>query len=357
MAEVVLMKGNEVIGETLIRAGTNLFAGYPITPSSEMLEYMSAHLEPAGGHFIQAESELAAATMVAAASTMGGRALTVTSGPGLSLMMETLNKMCVSRLPGLFIDVQRAATTIFPEQSDYNYVTKGLGQNGLRGLVYAPANLQEAVDIAYNCYDKAEEYDIPVMLMLDGMIGQMEEPVTLPEPKTRTKPLSYIPPTGCEGRAPVMGKGEPRLPGKGLDEACEWGRHELWKMYRQWVDTEVMYEEYMMDDAEYVIIAYGSSGRICRDTVNMMRAEGYKVGLFRPITIYPFPEKQIAGLKDRGIKGALVVEMAIPPQFYDDVRLHIDRSIPLGFYARCGGIMVDEFEAMDALKKLIEEVE
>lgn len=358
MSKKVLMKGNEVMAEAAVRAGANFFAGYPITPSSEMLEYLSWRLPECGRSFLQAESEVAAAAMIQAASIAGARAMTVTSGPGISLMAETLNNMAMTRLSGLFIDVQRAAGTIFPEQSDYNYVTKTLGHNGLRGFVLAPHTLQEAVDLVYLAFDKGEELETPVFIMSDGMIGQMEEPVELPPFKERTVPLKYIPPTGCEGREAVTGRMQPlATPTKSIEYVMEDSRKKCWDDYCRWVDEEVMYEEYMMEDAEYIIAAYGSSARICKDTVMMLRDSGFKVGMFRPISLFPFPKNQIRGFKSRGIKGVLSVEMALPPMFLDDVRLELDQSIPIRSYIRCGGVMVDEYEAYDKMLQLIRDTQ
>lgn len=346
-------KGNEIIAEAAIRAGLQFFSGYPITPQTELLEYMSQELVDRGGVFVQAESELSAITMVQAASSAGARAMTATSGPGLSLMAETLNSIAMSRLPAVIVDVQRAASTIAPEQSDYNYVVKGLGHNGQRGLVCAPGNLQECADLTFWAFEKADQYSVPVFIMVDGMIGQMEESVLMPDAVTTRRTLAYTPPTGCAGRPAVQGKTQPRpVSGQTSEDALESGRIENYNMYRKWVDTEALYEEYMMSDAEYVFIAYGSAARICRDAVRLLRNKGIKAGLFRPITLHPFPEKQIAAIQ---AKGVLTVEMALPPMLYDDVRLYINRSIPHTFYSRCGGNMVDEHEAAKEMLKLIKE--
>ena len=351
-----LMKGNEAIAEAAIRAGVDFFAGYPITPSTELLEYMSRRMPEENRVFVQGESEVASSSMIFTAAQTGARAMTATSGPGLALMCENMGVLALARLPAVFVDVQRAASNITPEQSDYNYVTKSPGHNGLRGLVYAPGSVQEAVDLTYMAFDKADEYMIPTYIMSDSMIGQMEEAIKLPEPRSGPRPNEgMIWPTGCEGRNRILGRNQPMPFGGEIsgEDALEISRMEAYKMYRQWVDTEVMYEEYMMEDAEYIIIAYGSSARICKDTIRILRSKGIKAGLFRPITLYPFPEKQIAALRAKAI---LVVEMALPPMFYDDVRLHMDRSIPHDFYARCGGNMVDEEEAAEAMLKLIKEV-
>lgn len=348
MAEAVLMKCNEAMGEAAIRAGANFFAGYPITPSSEMLEYLSRRLPEEGRSFIQAESEVSAAAMVQAAALAGGRAMTVTSGPGFSLMAETLNNLAMIRVCALFIDVQRSASLIFPEQSDYNYVTKSLGHNGLRGYVVAPHTVQEAVDLTYTIFDKGEELECPVFIMTDGMMGQMEEPVILPPYKERSVPLKFTPATGCAGREALSSRKQPAL--------LEKSRFDAYADYCRWEKEEVLYEEYLMDDAEYVITAYGTSARICKDTVNMMRSKGYKVGLFRPITLFPFPKYQIAEFGKRKIRAVLSVEMAMPPMFYEDVRYALGPDVPVKFYNRCGGNMVDEYEAEDAMLELIGEV-
>ena len=356
MSDRVFMKGNAVIAEAALRAGIDFFAGYPITPQSELLEYMSINMPKRGKVFIQAESEVASVSMVQAASIAGARSMTATSGPGLSIMAETLSNLVLCRLPAVIVDVQRAAGNLTPEQSDYNYVTKSLGHNGLRGLVYAPANLQEAADLTYASFEKAEKYSVPVFIMTDGVMGQMEEAVYLPDQYSGERHLDYIPPTGCTGRECVGGRTQPQplASGETAEDALEAHRKACWDMYREWVDTEVMYDQYMMDDAEYVIIAYGTAARVCQDTVNILRGQGYKVGMFRLVTLYPFPEKQISNIK---AKGVLTVEMALPPMLYDDVRLHLNPAIPHKYYIRCGGNMVDENEAAEAIIELKKEVE
>lgn len=353
------MKGNEAVAEAVIRGGVDLFAGYPITPSSEMLEYASDHMGDIDAKFIQVESELAASTMLSAAGLIGRRAFTTTSGPGLALMTENLSNMILSRVTALFVVVQRAANNITPEQADYNYATKGLGHNGQRGYTLAPSTLQEAVDLAYTALDKGQELECPVLLMMDGMLGQMEEPVELPPYKPSKISTKLIPPTGCKGRQKVDSRSMPRPRSltETMEDALERARNELYQDYQRWVDEEVLFEEYMMDDAEYVIVSYGSSARICRDAIKILREKGHHVGLFRLITLSPFPEKQIAAFKDRGIKGVLTVEMAMPPMLHYDVRLHLDQNIPCKFYNRCGGNIVDEIEAAEAMEKMIKEVQ
>lgn len=353
------MKGNEAVAEAVIRGGVDLFAGYPITPSSEVLEYASDHMGDIDAKFIQVESELAASTMLSAAGLIGRRAFTATSGPGIALMTENLSNMILARTTALFVVVQRAANNITPEQADYNYATKGLGHNGQRGYAIAPSTVQEAVDLAYTALDIGQELESPVLLMMDGMLGQMEEPVEFPPYKPSKVSTKLIPPTGCKGRAKENSRSMPRLssPTEPQEDALERHRNQMYQEHLRWIEEEVKYEEYMMEDAEYVIVSYGSSARICRDTIDMMREKGYPVGLFRPITIFPFPEKQIAAFKDRGIKGVLTVEMAMPPMLNTDVRLHLHHSIPCRFYNRCGGHTVDEIEAAEAMEALIKEVQ
>lgn len=353
MSELMFKKGNEVTAEALVRAGADLFCGYPITPSSEFLEYMSWRMPEVGRRFIQSESEIAAASMLYGGAVGGGRVVTVTSGPGLSLMAETLNFFATNRYPAVFVDVQRDAHHLAVEQSDYNYVTKSLGHHGLRGFVYAPSNLQQAVVIAYNAFDKAEELRTPVFLMLDGMLGQMEEMVELPPFKTRVKPLNYPIVSGAKGRSAVTITGQaPRMsPDESSEDASERMRRNTFADYRSWVKTEVLYDEFKMEDAEYAFISYGSSARISRDAVKILRAQGRKVGLFSAVTLHPFPERQIAALR---LKGAVCVEMAQPPQFYYDVKAHLNPEIPLLSYARCGGNIVDENEAAELMLDMME---
>lgn len=361
MRKTIFEKGNVVIAESAILAGCKFFSGYPITPQSELLEYVSWRFPEEGRIFIQAESEVASSGMVRGASIAGARAMTATSGPGLALMTEHLSDMCLARLPGVIVDVQRAANGISPEQSDYNYVTKGIGQNGQRAMAYAPGNLQECADIMALAFDKADQYRIPVFIMTDGMIGQMEEPVLLPEPVTERKHIPFESPLGRRGRGyPIKDIG--MMPGNPLpykngmrsDEALEFARHENWDMYKGWVENEVLYDTLMMDDAEYVIVAYGSAARTCIDAVKMLRAQGIKIGMFRLISISPFPERQIAAFK--GYKGVLTVEMSLPCNLFLDVEHYLDRSIPHRSYVRCGGNVIDEEGVCNAVLEMANEV-
>lgn len=346
------MKGNEAISETAIRCGLDFFAGYPITPQTEMLEYISRRLPQEGKVFIQAESEIASSNMILGAAIGGARAMTATSGPGLALMAEVLCNFGIGRLPMVLVDVQRAFNTISPCQSDYNFLVKGLGHGGTRAFVTAPMNVQEAVDCTELAFEKSWEYCVPAILLVDGMLGQTTEGVVLPERKTQLPPPNYETPVGKRQRGhrsfQLFNGNYQGLSGEEAMEKC---LNDSNAMYRSWVDTEARCCEHAMEDAEYVIFAYGSCARICLDAVKELRNRGYKVGMFRPVTLYPFPEKQIAALK--GLKGALCVEMALPEQFYPDVALHLDRGIPLHRYSRCGGTLVEAEDVTEEMLKII----
>ena len=356
MSERIAIKGNEAISETAIRCGLDFFAGYPITPQTEMLEYISRRLPQEGKVFVQAESEISSSNMILGAAIGGARAMTATSGPGLALMAEVLCNFGIGRLPVVLVDVQRAFNTISPCQSDYNFLVKGLGHGGTRAFVTAPMNVQEAVDCTELSFEKAWEYCVPAILLIDGMLGQTTEGVVLPEKKTELPPPKYAVPTGRGNKAQrafQLFNGNYRgLFGEDATEACLVDNN---RMYREWVKTEARSASYRMEDAEYAIFAYGSCARICLDVVDELRAEGYAVGMFRPITLFPFPELQIQAI--HGIKAALSVEMALPEQFYPDVALNLDRSIPLYSYSRCGGNLVEAGDVAGTMRKIITEGE
>jgi 2-oxoglutarate ferredoxin oxidoreductase subunit alpha len=345
------MKGNHAMGEAAIRAGVEFFAGYPITPQTEMMEYLSRRLPEEGRVFFQAESEIGSSNMVLGAAVGGARAMTATSGPGLALMAEVLSKAAVGRMPMVLVDISRYFDGIAPSQGDYNFLVKGLGHGGLRPFVVSPMTVQEAIELLLLCFEKSWEYCIPAVLLTDGMLGQTTEGVVLPKAVTQLPPPKYRVPNGKKGREKYFQTYNGNYKELGYDDAYEACVNDTVEMYRSWVENEVRFEEYLMEDAEYVVFSYGSAARICIDTVNQLRGEGIKAGMFRPITLFPFPEKQIAAL--RGLKGALSVEMANPEQFLEDVKLHLDKSIPLASYTRCGGNVIVSEEAADALKAMM----
>lgn len=308
-----VMEGNIAVCESAIRAGCKFYAGYPITPQTSITETLSYRMEEENGVFVQAESELAAINMVAGASAGGMRAMTATAGPGFSLMAEGMSFLCASQLPAVIVDVMRTGpggATIRPSQSDYNYATKTLGHGGHRGFVVAPCTVQECADWTFRGFDISDKFRVPFVLLSDGMIGNMLEPVELPEPIKELPKRDYIV-DGCEGRKFRDQKDFERNPA--ILEAFYKSRNDLYKM---WADTMAEYEMYRMEDAEYVIAAFGSSARISKGSIDALREEGYKVGLIRPITLHPFPAKPFAVLDPKTVKFVLTVEMSDPKQFY-----------------------------------------
>lgn len=347
-----VMQGNIATAEAAVRAGCRFFCGYPITPQTSITEYLSTRMAEVEGEFIQAESEVAAINMLMGASAGGMRAMTATAGPGLSLMAEGLSCMAAGRYPGVIVDVQRGgagAGTITASQSDYNFVTKTLGHGGLRAFVLAPMSVQEVADFTFRAFDIADKYKNPVVILSDGVIGQMMEPVVLPEYKTVLPDKSDWIADGCEGRERRVIRdydlGNRELLEKRYIAASE--------MYEKWQQEEVVWENIQMDDAEVVIVAYGTSARIAKTVVTKLRSEGHKVGIIRPITLFPFPYDVISKLDKNTVKAVLVVEMAIPAQMYDDVKMVLDRNIPMHSATRCGGIVITPEEIEAALRKIM----
>lgn len=359
MSEKVVKKGNEALCEAALRAGCRFFAGYPITPQTTATEYLSWRMNEIGGVFVQAESELAAINMIAGSAHSGCRSMTATSGPGLSLMTETLSVMAGTRLPAVIVDIQRAGAGIGGiqgAQGDFYMITKTLGHGGLQGLVYAPDTIQESIDIIYEAWDKAEQYRTPVFIMTDGTMGQMMEAVMLPEFKD-IPDLSDQPYVACkrkDGRKKRLITDSPWFgPYSNMNDNMEYHYAEYEKMYESWNENEVRYEEFMMDDAEYLIIAWGTSARVAKTAIKHLRDQGIKVGLFRPITLCPFPKDQIASIDKNKIKAVLTVEMTIPSQFHHEVIIYLDKDIKIETYRRGGGNMVLDEEIEEALKKLM----
>jgi 2-oxoglutarate ferredoxin oxidoreductase subunit alpha len=341
----VLMKGNEAIGAAAIKAGCTHFFGYPITPQNEIPEYMSRELPKVGGTFVQAESEVAAINMVYGAAGAGVRCMTSSSSPGIALKQEGITYLAGAELPCVIVNIVRGGPGlggIQPAQSDYNQVTRGGGNGDYHLLVYAPANLQEMTDMVQDAFDAADYYRNPVMVVGDGMIGQMMEPVELKKigGKRDLKPKTWAV-TGTEG------KRKPNIINSVyLDpQVLEHHNYDLQAKYQEMMDTEALYETYMVEDAEIVITAYGTTSRIVRNAIEDLRAEGIKVGLIRPMTLWPFPEK---GFQDLGesVKAILTVEMSLG-QMVGDVRLAVRDRIPVEFFGRTGGMIPrpDEIKA------------
>lgn len=342
------MKGNEAIAEAAVQAECRFYAGYPITPQNEIPEYMSWRIPEVGGTFIQAESELSAINMVFGASACGARAMTSSSSPGISLKQEGISFLAGAELPAVIVNMQRGGPglgNISASQADYFQAVKGGGHGDYRLLVYAPYNLQELWDISMLAFDKADEYRNPVMILGDAIIGQMMEPFVptpyvRPELSEKTWALS-----GCEGRKPnvikslFMGEGE-----------LEQRNYMLQDKYQQMRDNEVRFQTYNTDDAEIIVVAFGIAARIAMSAVRKLRSEGHKIGLFRPITLFPFPEKQLNDLADKN-RRFIAVELNAG-QMVEDVRLAVNGKSEVLFYGRPGGAIITPEELHEKLLTL-----
>ncbi len=334
----VLISGNEALAEAAIRAGLRCYFGYPITPQNEIPEYMSRRLPEVGGVFVQAESELAAVNMVFGSAAVGERAMTSSSSPGISLMQEAISYLAGAELPAVIVNMQRGGPglgNIWPSQADYFQAVKGGGHGDYKLLVYAPAGVQEIVDLTIKAFDKADEYRIPVMILGDGLLGQMMEPVEFPDIKPRRpdKPWAL---TGAKDRPGRVIRSLFMLPGE--EGMLERHNYSLKAKYDRITEREVMHESMYMEDAETAVVAFGSAARIAKTAIARARSEGIKVGLIRPVTLFPFPEKQVAEAAER-VERMLVVEMNMG-QMVEDVRLAVNGRVPVSFYGRPGGAVL-----------------
>jgi len=360
MGELKLMKGNEVIAEAAIRFGCDGYFGYPITPQSEIMETLMLRKpwEDSGMVVVQAESEVASINMLYGGAACGKRVMTSSSSPGLSLMLEGISYLAGAELPCLIVNVVRGGPglgTIQPSQADYNQATKGGGHGDYQTLVLAPSSVQEMHDFVELGFDLAFKYRIPALILTDGVIGQMMEKVVLSEHKPRwtDEEIQKI-----SGDWATTGKKKSRDRHIAtslhlVSENQEAHNHKLQAKYRKIEEVETRYEEFMTEDADYLIVAYGSSARISRKAVQLARANGIKVGLLRPITVWPFPTLRIQNLAEK-VKGILSVEMSAG-QMVIDVKLAVNGKIPVEHYGRYGGIIPSPGEVIEALKqKLIE---
>lgn len=332
----ILMKGNEAIGAAAIKAGCKFFFGYPITPQNELPEFMSRELPKINGVFVQAESEISAINMVYGAAGAGFRVMTSSSSPGLALKQEGISYIAGAELPCVIVNISRGGPGlggIQPSQADYYMCTRGGGNGDYRHIVYAPATLQEAVDLTVEAFDVADYYRNPVMVLGDGMIGQMMEPVEFREPRKRELPPKDWATDGTEG------KRNPNIISSLFLDPAELEKHnfKLDKKYKDMEENEVRYEMYMVEDAEIVIVAYGTTSRITRNVVDALRNENIKVGLIRPITIWPFPNKAFKEIPS-STKAILTVEMSMG-QMIDDVKIANEGTLPVHFYGRAGGMI------------------
>lgn len=355
--EVKLMKGNEVIAHAAIRYGCDGYFGYPITPQSEVMETLM-ELKPwetTGMVVLQAESEISSINMLYGGAATGKRVMTSSSSPGISLMSEGLSYLAGAELPCLIINCQRGGPglgTIQPSQGDYFQATKGGGHGDFHLIVLAPNSVQEMHDHVAEAFDLAFKYRNPAMILADGAIGQMMEKVVLAPQRPRKTDEQ----TRAEARAwAAFGKTSDRERNvvtslELQSEKMEIINQRLQAKYRAMEENEVRYEAIECDDAEYVIVAFGSSARICSATVEMARAEGLRVGLLRPITLYPFPKKQLADLATRGVKGFLSAELNAG-QMVEDVRLAVNGKAPVEHFGRQGGMLFNPDEVLAVLKE------
>ena len=353
--EVKLMKGNEALAHAAIRCGADGYFGYPITPQTEVIETL-AELKPwetTGMVVVQAESEVASINMVYGGGGAGKKVMTSSSSPGVSLMQEGISYMAGAEVPGLIVNVQRGGPglgTIQPSQSDYFQATRGGGNGDYYVIVLAPNSVQEMADFVDLSFTLAFKYRTPVMILSDGVIGQMMEKVVLPPIKPRRTEEEIL--RECPWASTGRSKGRNPNVITSLElksEVMEQRNLHLQEKYRKIREKEVRYETKFMDDAEYMIVAFGSAARIAEKTIEMARAEGIKVGLFRPITLWPFPTNEIAAAAAK-VKGILVAEINAG-QMVDDVRLAVNGKVPVEHYGRLGGIVPEPEEMVKVLKE------
>jgi 2-oxoglutarate ferredoxin oxidoreductase subunit alpha len=344
-----LMEGNEAVAEAAIRAGLVAYFGYPITPQTQLLEWMSRRMPELGRAYVQAESELAAINMVYGAACTGSRTMTSSSGPGISLMMEGLSYIAGTEIPMVLVNVMRGGPglgNISPAQGDYNQIVHGGGHGDYHPIVLAPASVQESIDLTVLAFDLAEKYRTIATVLIDGSIGQMMEPAELPP----MRPISTERPDwavyGSEGRPRRI------LSSIYLEPpALERTNLRIQERWLQVQANEVRYKEYFLDDAEFVVVGFGSAGRVCLSAVRAARAAGLKVGLLRPITLSPFPEEFVYELSKR-VQAMLVVEMNTG-QMLDDVRMAVRQAIPVEFFGRLGGLVPFPDEVLTEIQNLV----
>jgi len=348
-SEVLLMKGNEALAEAAFRAGLQAYFGYPITPQSEVIEYLMAEQPKHDCVVLQAESEVAAINMVFGASGEGARVMTSSSGPGISLMQEGISYMAASQLPCLIVNVQRGGPglgTIQPSQGDYFQATKGGGHGDYRLIVLAPASVQEMADFVFDGFRLAEKYRNPAMILTDGALGQMMEKLEMPPKGSLPYPETPWATTGKR-------KDRERNVVTSLfmqPEKMEEVNMHLQEKYRLIEETEVRYEEFDVDDAEVLLVAFGLVARICEKAMHLAREKGVRVGLLRPITLFPYPSKRLAELSSK-VGSVLTVEMNAG-QMLEDVRLAVEGRCPVHFKGRMGGMIPSPEEVLEAIEAI-----
>jgi 2-oxoglutarate/2-oxoacid ferredoxin oxidoreductase subunit alpha len=344
----ILMQGNKVVGEAAIRAGCLFYAGYPITPQNELPEYMAENLRKVkGGVFLQSESEIAAIHMIAGASAAGVRVMTSSSSPGISLKQEGISSMAACELPGVIVNMMRGGPglgNIAPAQGDYFQATRGGGHGDYRTIVLGPATGQELADLTMDAFDLADEYRTPVMILADGMIGQMMEPTIFKEPKPRKYSENYMMRGAGTGKSKII---------RGLIlPPLEMEEHN-WKLARKYQvisEKETRHEAFNIEGADVVVVAYGTAARIAKGAVKRLREFGLNVGIFRPITLWPFPFCELRAVAAK-VKNFLVFEMSTG-QMLEDVRLAIQGHANIDFHGRPGGVVPTPVEFAHVIERM-----
>ncbi|MFY9188422.1 MAG: 3-methyl-2-oxobutanoate dehydrogenase subunit VorB [bacterium] len=350
MSEKLLMKGNEALGEAALKAGCRLYFAYPITPQSELPEYLSRRMPEIGRVFLQAESEIAAINMVYGAAGAGARVMTSSSSPGISLKQEGLSYIAGAELPCVIVNMSRGGPglgSIQPAQSDYLQATKGGGHGDYHLIVLAPASAQEIVDLTILAFDLADKYRNPVMIMGDGLLGQMMEPVSFPDRSEVKLPEKPWATTGYKGDRQRNIIHSLEL----MPERLEAHNRKLQEKYADIMATQKRSEEYLTDDADIVLVAFGTVARICRSAIDMAREKGIKAGLFRPISLWPFPDESLARLGEKE-RVFLSVEMNCG-QMIEDVQLALKCRRPVHFLGRVGGIVPSPEEVLAKIEKIM----
>lgn len=354
MGEKLLFKGNEAIAEAAIRAGCRYYFGYPITPQNAIPEYMSRRMPEIGGVFLQAESEIAAINMVFGSGGSGVRVMTTTSSPGMSLMQEGISYLAGAEIPCVIVNVMRGGPGlggIQPAQSDYFQATKGGGHGDYNCIVLGPSTLQELVEFVFSAFELADKYRNPVIILTDGVMGQMMEPVEfLPEVDISKLPQKKWATTGANGRKKII------LKSLFLDpEKLENHNLHLQEKYKRMQD-EIRWEEINPEGCELLLVAYGTAARVSKKAIEVAKEIGLSFGIFRPLTLYPFPYAQLKEVVKKGkAKKILVVEMNMG-QMIEDVKLAIEGLVPVEFYGRTGGVMPVVDEIIEKAKKMLKEV-
>ena len=348
MADKVLMKGNEAIAEAAIRAGCRHYFGYPITPQTEVAAYMAKRMPKIGGVFLQAESEISAINMVYGVAGAGYRVMTSSSSPGISLKQEGISYLAGSDLPALIVNVQRGGPGlggIQPSQSDYFQATRGGGHGDYHLIVLAPSSVQEMADLTILAFDLADRYRVATMLLADGTMGQMMEPVELPETVEYEKIDKSWAVTGTQMKRKHNIVNSLYLSPEKLEQT----NFERFERYKQIEENEARYESFMMEDAEYCVVAYGITSRVSKNAVIAAREQGIKVGMIRPITLWPFPKKAIADVADQ-VKAFISVELSMG-QMIEDVKLASECKKPVVLCNRVGGVITTPEQVLKTIIK------